>query len=728
MAQQRVMSAHVPALSGGVVPVNGLTSSNALFYYQDLSRNRLPSFLKSRHEELTSAEKGVAVRTRFFVSWFMRLAHEKHPRGGGSAFHNLFAVYVLKNNEQGRQYAALIERNDADTTVMPAHDAVAGILWAQLKEDRGHASSAVEKQYKTQFASQKRARRGGGGEATSGGGRGGEGAPGDLGLDDLFDDNGNHSSDETALACNEEEGGDENRAMTAAARVVVDMEIERGRLRGGGRGGAGGGRGGGEHGGFVSLQRLASGISSPADYPFDLSGPGDFGLLVGCPTAGALLTQVAGSPQYEDAFMDPDRFFSLDVLDMPDDTFVPCEAFDGAQLRVLGRNSVWAVNVREFSLESSGFVMFASALFPLVLKQNGPVPAVYNCYDPYGTSRPRADGLLPAAMTNIREGFAQEMGALRQASHAGLTLYQAQAKAVEYLRMEHEAGARDPDDPEAAAADERALVLRAEIEAFCDEYAPRRRALVLRGLEMVKNGLTPSDQAPISESSRALGLELERIRAKSEADPAYLKELWDVPRYCFPGLGVHQHAYAYLLNVMCLMRLYCMHTLACMFYIAMASMPWERGTALMPLHLMLVGRPALGKSFFLDIIKSMSFQGAVQGVTTLSTKFFANRPESGCYEGALGGLCMVMQEIYPAMFDTNHQHQGEKATFLKTIMTEQELGVFRTEKNEATGSLRGVRFNLANYVNLVMASNEPVTNSAHQVSVTPLSRKVPRQR
>lgn len=700
MAQQRILSAQVPAVTGAVVPYPTLNRDNAHFYYQDLSCNRLPSVFQTRHEEMTPKERVKTVMERFFVSWLVRLANVKSSNR--DVFHNLYAVFVLKDNDQGRKYAEMME-GDQDVTqeIMAAHDAVAGVLWVALKEDRGKPSMELLKFWKSHFGSNKRARRAVG--ASTGA------AATFVPMQDDDDDDGENANDGGGDVDGEDDGEPE---ITAAGRVLARMEIERNKM---------GGRFSSERGSFTSLMRLAAGIQTPNDFPFDLSGPADFSILVGCPTACAMLSRAMGEPQYEDAWLDPDRFFTLDRLRLPPNTFVPCGAFENDQVNVLTKRNVWAVNVRELWMDSRepGRLLFTSAFFPLVPIRVTSGPAElpsshYNCYDPYGISRAHNDGLVPPAMTNINEGFTPELEALESAQHAGKTLFQVEEMAREYLNMENLAGGADPDSDECALYSETAERLKSEIQQFVAAYGPKRRTLVLRGIEMVKTALTPSLNAPLSESSRLLALEIERIRAKSEAEPGFLEEMWDAPDYFFPGLTVHQHAFAYMLNVMSLMQMYCMHTLACMFFLAMASMPWERSAGLMPLHLLLVGKPALGKSFFLDILTNMSFSGIVQNVTALSTKFFANKPTSGCSEGALAGLCIVMQEIYSEMFNPNSLQHGEKATFLKTLMTDNKIGVFRTEKNEATGVMSTVRFTLANYSALVMASNHDITDAAHQ--------------
>lgn len=704
----RVMTAQSVAFMATHGIPDRFDDSNSLFFYQDLTKHRLPCFLKVQYDHMLPQERSQAVRSRFLTQWFFRLAHEKSPRA--KEFHNLFAMYVFRQTDLGRDCARKVTEPECAENMVPSNDSVCGIIWIQLLKDCGSATSDVKKHFKANYASHKQARS----EDAAGNdlGRARTDTRGDDDDDDgaaAFSGAGTVDADTSGANSGESD-------MTAAERVVVSMDMERRRLNASrGRNGNGGS--------MTALQALASGVPSTKSYPFDLSGPADFSILVGIPTALPMLNYVNKEPAYESAWNEPERYFSFKYLKIPTDGIVPGSMLvnNGTDRYIARRPNVhnlWAVSVRELWLEgpNPGEVSFNSTLFnTLVARDLVGITAIekstFNCYDPYGLARELPNGLCPAAMTNISDGFKEEKMILYGEKHAGLTIDDAQDLARRYLELECEIGAEDDIDAIRDKKMDQHEIVR-QVEQFVAVFGPKRRKLIMKGLELTRMGLTPSSFAPLSQSSKDLGKELENIHLKAEQNPQFLRKLWHPVKYRFTGLTLYQHTYAYMLNTMSLMHMYSLHTLAPIFYLAMASMPWERAPSLMPLHLMLVGRAALGKSFFIETICSLAFNGLTNLMTSMSTKFFAAKPASGCVEGPLAGTCIVMSEINSDWFDTSSNKNREQATFLKSILTEQTLAFTRLEKPPDSNSFESQRASVANFSALIAAGNSALKDAA----------------
>lgn len=697
--------------------------SNALFFYQDLTQNRMPSMLMVQYENMNSSERSQALRQRFMLQWFLRLAHEK---SNGAEFRNLFAIYVFRNTLLGDSCARNVKMMSSEDHIMPNNDSVQGILWIQLKEDRCKVMSDDMKKYFGMGGRKQKRRKPDTTHRSEGSGdEGGGGADG-------------NESDEA-----EEE--DAASKITAAARVMAYSDIQRKILTSA----RGSNSKSSPSAGFQNLAMMTPLDTNPF---FTLRGEGDFSILVGIPTAAkTYLARHSNDNIQLSAWSDPDRFFTFKLAheQIPADATTPGDMFlrrgDGTAPPPVDANgagplvenvssgawyvknrddvfNLWSVDLEYFWMndKNSGAIMFKTALFAPVVKRSVAESALpifrapANMHDPYARSRLNKFGLLPPAMENVYTGFSELKAKLMEQKHGGFYLHEIETMVREYLENEYTIGTlfqtpRCEQVIELKATQEQ---IKTNVRLFIEEYGRKRKMLVLDGLVKVNDALTPLTNAPLSTSSWRLGMFLEQQKTEMIKRPDMLETVWTFPPYRFVNLTLYQHAYAYMLDTMSLLNLYNLHTLAPLFYLAMASLPWERTKALMPLHLLLVGQPGLGKSYFIETIKSLSFDGLTVDLTSLSTKFFAAKPSTNCFEGALAGRTMILSELNPDMFNTKNGKNKEQATYMKTILTEQTLGVNRLEKNPDTELFGTSEFTIGNYCAFVAASNSPIGDSA----------------
>lgn len=694
---------------------------NAMFYYQDLTHTRLPSMLMMQYENMNQAEKSDALRQRFMLQWFIRLAHEKSY---GVDFRNLYAMYVFRDTMLGRAAMEKTRLMMCDDHIMPNNDTIQGVLWIQLKEDRGKLSEELRKYLGESNKKNKRPRTGNGNAHHR---------PRD-GDDDDDDDGENLAGAMRNQASTIEEEADQQNQLTAAARVCAFSALQMKILNGGVRGIPG------KTSTVEAIQLLAMG--TPVDgQGYNLKGEGDFSILVGIPTAiSTVLAKDSNEVINADAWYEPERFFKLSDIQFPEGSIIPPGTYCGNHVKYLPNIfNLWSVNVKYFWLngKNPGNIMFRTALFPAVVKHDDQdaVPLTvktFNLHDPYAVSRPNKYNLMPPAMDNVKVGFTQEKMKLMQQPHAGFLLEDIQMMIREYLENQYKLGELDPvlfdENGEERMAEmtaneleevkqkmknieKRQAVIRTNTREFIRVYGEKRKLLVLNGLVKVSDALTPIKNAPLSYSSYSLGTVLEQYKTKVNANRKMLDTMWSFPPNRFVNLSLYQHSFVYMLEAMSLFHMFSLHTMAPLFYLAVASMPWERAKNMMPLHLLMVGRPSLGKSFFMDTIKDLAFDQITVTMTAFSTKFFAAKPPSGCFEGNLSGRALTISELHTEMFDPNAPNSEQK-NYIKTMLTEAEMGVTRLEKDIDTGLLAQSEFTIGNWCAMIAAANAPIKDAA----------------